>query len=90
MQAVKKVAANSHRKKMPMAAYAQKLDKAGIADEEDMANATRSVMDVTVIDAPERANERAQRLARLSLSSEARAVCRSRSKALTGECGTGI
>jgi hypothetical protein len=58
---VKNVAANNHRKKMQMAAYAQKLANAGKADAEEMANATKSVNEVTVIEAPALASDRAER-----------------------------
>ena len=53
-------------------ANAQKLARAGRADEEDIANATKSVNEVTEIEAPDRAKARAPLLIMLSSSSDSR------------------
>eukprot|EP00551_Chaetoceros_affinis_P018260 CAMPEP_0203733336 /NCGR_PEP_ID=MMETSP0092-20131115/27243_1 /ASSEMBLY_ACC=CAM_ASM_001090 /TAXON_ID=426623 /ORGANISM="Chaetoceros affinis, Strain CCMP159" /LENGTH=42 /DNA_ID= /DNA_START= /DNA_END= /DNA_ORIENTATION= len=42
MVAVKKVEAKNHKKKMPIAAYAQKLASAGRLDDDEIAKATKS------------------------------------------------
>jgi hypothetical protein len=64
-------------------ANAQKLAKAGSADEEEIAKATKSVNDVTEIEAPDLANARAPLFTRLSSSSESRGTpSRSLSNAL--------
>ena len=75
--AVKKVAAKIQRKVMQMLAKAQNEAKAGKADELEMAKATKSVNDVTVMEAPARANPDAARLAKVSWSSAVRATLRS-------------
>ena len=55
-----------------MLANAQKLANTGRADVADMANATKSVAEVTVIDAPALAKALAPRLSKASSSSELR------------------
>lgn len=75
--------AKAQRKKIEIAAYAQKLANAGSFDDDEMPNATRSVADVTVILAPALASARALRFAIPSLSSEALGTFRSRLNALT-------
>ena len=82
---MKKVEANAHRNTIPTAAYAQKLAKAGRLEEAEMPNATKSVMDVTVIEAPARANALAARFAIALLSSDFLGTLRSRLNALTVE-----
>ena len=49
---VKNVAARAHRKKMLIEANAQKDARAGRAEVDDIAKATRSVREVTVMEAP--------------------------------------
>lgn len=68
---------------MQILAYPQKLAKAGRALDEEIAKATKSVMEVTVILAPARAKPRAHRSVKASSSSCLRGTVRSRSKALT-------
>ena len=57
----KKVAANAQRKKILIDANAQNDARAGSADEDEIANATRSVREVTVMEAPARASARLPR-----------------------------
>mmetsp|Transcript_11850 Transcript_11850/g.17466 ORF Transcript_11850/g.17466 Transcript_11850/m.17466 type:complete len:163 (-) Transcript_11850:936-1424(-) len=93
MHATKNVAANIQRNKMLMDANAQNDAKAGSADDEEIANATRSVRDVTVIDAPARESARAPRLMRLVSSSDARetpSLSRSNALAITKQSSTPI
>lgn len=82
---MKKVEANAHKNTMPTAAYAQKLANAGRLEEAEIPNATKSVMDVTVMEAPARANALAARFVIAVLSSDFLGTLRSRLNALTVE-----
>lgn len=66
-----------------MAAYAQKLARAGKLEDDEIPKATKSVVDVTVILVPARASARAHRFPISSLFSEARGPFLSRLKAFT-------
>jgi hypothetical protein len=69
---VKNVALKAQRKKMLIDAKAQKLASAGRADDDEMAKATRSVKEVTEMEAPDLAKARAPRFTKLSSSSKFR------------------
>ena len=66
------MAANAHKKKILILANAQKLASAGKADVDEIAKATKSVSDVTVMEAPALARDLEPRLTRLSSSSDSR------------------
>lgn len=70
--AVNNVAEKNHKKKIQIAAYAQKDANAGKAGDAEMAKATKSVSDVTVMDAPARASADLLRMAKAALFSDLR------------------